>query len=367
MRNRCSTQSGVGEPLQARPREGDVRGRALSLDAGRAPVAAIRGSADGDRSIRTAPQLFEVAARQWHWGDGAPRQRLQLQIAAAGAADPPQAWRPSIAMRRPCSTQRQRGFTLIEVLLATALLAAGPRAGFATLRAATATAAARRNAWRSATNACARSKVSCAGGIGRRAADAFALDQDSGAAAAFRRRAPTACASSPTCPTTSAAAGPTCTNFGHRRRRDGERLDVAFSHGAGRARSSRNRDRARRNRSPTTWAGALPLSRARRRRHARRMAGHAGRPAIACRCWWRSRCRMPTAATGRRWWSRCRWRRRRGGRRRDAAVSRATHAMRGAALLLVMWLIALLTALVGAFALIGADRRPAGARAACAA
>lgn len=80
--------------------------------------------------------------------------------------------------------RRQRGFTLIEILLATALLAAGLALAFATLRAATATAnrgesLAQRNERVRAVEGFLRTRLAAARPV------AFAIDRDSGLAQRF--------------------------------------------------------------------------------------------------------------------------------------------------------------------------------------
>ena len=70
-----------------------------------------------------------------------------------------------------------RGFTLIEVLLATVLLVAGLALAFATLRRGQSHRRARRGAWPNVASACVRSRASCAGASPATRPVAFAFDQ----------------------------------------------------------------------------------------------------------------------------------------------------------------------------------------------
>ena len=211
----------------------------------------------------------------------------------------------------------------------------------------------RRSASRSAANACARSKASCAVASAATRPIAFGIDAGPAAlAAALHRRARPPCASSPTCPITSAAAAPTCTTSRSSRRRRRRAPDASPSAWCMAGEAVEEPDRGRRNCWPTHLrVGALPLSRARCRQARSANGWTAGRPAsqlpLQVEVTLQRRRRPRLAAAGRRPAAGGQLR---SGRGRECSHERAAR-MRGAALLLVLWLIALLTALVGAFAL----------------
>src|SRR5690606_5693618 len=94
--------------------------------------AALRGSAAPARTApRSLRRAVDAAAAGAGMGRGSRRPARGAGVPAPG---------PARTGERAVSRARAAGFTLIEVLLATVLLASGLALGFATVRAATATA-----------------------------------------------------------------------------------------------------------------------------------------------------------------------------------------------------------------------------------
>src|SRR5690606_18053694 len=123
-----------GRPVAgAGPAQRHVRGRPLPLDARdralRGPAAAAAGVGRSGRAKTDAT----LAA-------GALGRRRGSAPPAAAALAALRAARPAGSVRGGRAMNRVRGFTLVEVLLATGLLASGLALAFATIRAATATA-----------------------------------------------------------------------------------------------------------------------------------------------------------------------------------------------------------------------------------
>ena len=280
MRNRCwprSASARRSQPASATASSSEGRYRwQLRITPWRDPRRR-RGAAARRSECRRS-----VAKSPWRWNGATPGPASACNCARC--AWPPRGSEAAL----PCRTPRPaaRGFTLIEVLLATVLLAAGLALAFATLR--------RGQPHRQRGEAIAdrSERMRAVEGFlrtppDRDAADRLRLRRRAPARRSVSSASPSACASSPTCPTTSAAAARTCTTW---------RSKATATTRASRCRSSMvlagETIEERQPRPPEVLVDGLREARFRYRalddEDAWATGRTTGRRASSCRCWSRS-------------------------------------------------------------------------------